>query len=533
MSPRRTSEHEAENERKVHGFPEVDERGGGRGELGHTRIGMDVMGNVGPSHRTGNRLHGDDELFIGAVRGQTRRLGRAGRTERMQIAGEGERRSRAQTPEAEVTGKRRCPDDAERSGARPSRRRLEGHPDGRTLCGHELDGAWYCRERSLRPRDGARPSTVEMSSLPGRLFLQPRNAQTIDRYLIPRSDHDAGDGVIALHFGELLGRIALNIRKNGLVVLAVERGRGRQVRQTGAEDGGGTEGGDGDDGAEKCRSYRNRSTPPSPLQCVTNADDGTRGSAGSDQMSHDRRPAEFTCAALSGTHTRGAHRRPQAENEQPRPRSPERQAGGSGDRRQTRATAPPDGASPTGASGERTKATMTAPAAPASATTRFRAVPNTMRWRRGKPRATSFGYSSLSTMLWRPRPCPTTARPANPARAAKIHQPTACGWIDSATACADVSWFDTYVTWRGLRAAPNRGRSAVPWRSRMKYTEASNVRGFTDTCKSWRREQVVFGCLAGWEFKLGRFYADDVQGHGRPGRATWPLLLTAARCDEA
>ena len=56
----------------------------------------------------------------------------------MQIAGERERRSRAQTPEAEVTGKRCGPYDAERSGARPSRRRLEGHPDGRPYVGMNL-----------------------------------------------------------------------------------------------------------------------------------------------------------------------------------------------------------------------------------------------------------------------------------------------------------------------------------------------------------------------------------------------------------
>ena len=36
--------------------------------MGDARVSMDVMGNVSPSRRTGNRLHGDDELFIGAIR---------------------------------------------------------------------------------------------------------------------------------------------------------------------------------------------------------------------------------------------------------------------------------------------------------------------------------------------------------------------------------------------------------------------------------------------------------------------------------
>ena len=56
----------------------------------------------------------------------------------MQVAGEGERRPRTQSTEAEVAGKRGRPDDAERRGPRTARWHLEGHVDGRTHVGAHL-----------------------------------------------------------------------------------------------------------------------------------------------------------------------------------------------------------------------------------------------------------------------------------------------------------------------------------------------------------------------------------------------------------
>ncbi len=46
------------------------------------------------------------------------------------------------------------------------------------------------------------------------------------------------------------------------------------------------------------------------------------------------------------------------------------------------------------------------------------------------PTATSVGWSSLSTALWRARAWPTTASPTSAASAARIHHPTAWGWMD-------------------------------------------------------------------------------------------------------
>ena len=48
-------------------------------------------------------------------------------------------------------------------------------------------------------------------------------------------------------------------------------------------------------------------------------------------------------------------------------------------------------ASPSGAIGDRAVATTTAPAAPASATTRFRAMPSATSCRRSAPRAAMVG----------------------------------------------------------------------------------------------------------------------------------------------
>ena len=61
-------QHEAQDEREVHRFPEVDERGGGIRQLGDAGVGPEVVGDVGPSHCTRRRVHCDDELLVGAVR---------------------------------------------------------------------------------------------------------------------------------------------------------------------------------------------------------------------------------------------------------------------------------------------------------------------------------------------------------------------------------------------------------------------------------------------------------------------------------
>ena len=76
-------------------------------------------------------------------------------------------------------------------------------------------------------------------------------------------------------------------------------------------------------------------------------------------------------------------------------------------------------------------ASTTATTAPARPTTRFRAMSTTKSSRPDMPTAIRVGWSSLSTALWRARAWPTTASPTSAASAARIHHPTACGWIDA------------------------------------------------------------------------------------------------------
>ena len=80
--------------------------------------------------------------------------------------------------------------------------------------------------------------------------------------------------------------------------------------------------------------------------------------------------------------------------------------------------------------GDNKVAITTAPTAPARPTTRFRAMPRAKSSRPDMPTATRVGWSSLSTALWRARAWPTTASPTSAASAARIHHPTACGWMD-------------------------------------------------------------------------------------------------------
>ena len=96
-------------------------------------------------------------------------------------------------------------------------------------------------------------------------------------------------------------------------------------------------------------------------------------------------------------------------------------------------------ASPRGAMGDKATARITAPTAPTTPTTSVRAMPRATSCRFDIPTADRAGWSSLSTSLCRASAWPTTARPTSAASAARIHHPTAWGWIDASIVAATPS----------------------------------------------------------------------------------------------
>ena len=130
-------------------------------------------------------------------------------------------------------------------------------------------------------------------------------------------------------------------------------------------------------------------------------------------------------------------------------------------------------ASPRGAMGDNNVAITTAPAAPARPTTRFRAMSSAKSSRPDMPTATSVGWSSLSTALWRASAWPTTASPTSAASAARIHHPTACGWMDPWIVAAVPSSVEAPTSplprFSDLSWLSNWGMPAAPWRRRTKY----------------------------------------------------------------
>ena len=122
-------------------------------------------------------------------------------------------------------------------------------------------------------------------------------------------------------------------------------------------------------------------------------------------------------------------------------------------------------ASPTGVSGESPKAMATPPMTPPAAMISVVVMLRTTSWRRVTPRALKMSYGSASMVAWRESAWATTTIPASAARPARIHHPTAWGWIEDSIALASVSKSNTPTDPSARARAANRGKSAGAWRS--------------------------------------------------------------------
>ena len=225
---------------------------------------------------------------------------------------------------------------------------------------------------SRSPR-GRRPSTADSRAGPRTgVITTVRTCLAVDVDLDERAQRDLPDRMVPAQAGQQrpgdrrLGSGQPVAGEVGLERCAVQRGRGHQVRQAGAEHGGRAQRRHRHHRAEQRRAHR---LPiPAPFERMPDPDQrGGRQAGHGPRPGPPPRPPEAPTAR--GDRAAAGHDAPRARPT-PRSRRPARPARRAAGRRDRRTSCPATGtairASPTGVSGDTSTASSTAPAAPAT-----------------------------------------------------------------------------------------------------------------------------------------------------------------------
>ena len=121
--------------------------------------------------------------------------------------------------------------------------------------------------------------------------------------------------------------------------------------------------------------------------------------------------------------------------------------------------------SPTTVTGETKNARRTPPAVPTTATKSVLTRLTTTSWRRETPSALNVAYASDSTVACRTSAWTTTTIPTSAERPARIHHPTAWGWMEDSISAASLSISVTERPPNAFACVWNCEKPAAPWRS--------------------------------------------------------------------
>jgi len=230
-------QHEPQDQREVDRLAEVDQRRRHRGSLGvGALVQADEVGDGGLARgaRSHTGQYGDGlarpaGALAPAVVG-------AGGARRVQVAGQGE--CRAPAPQAELAGRRDRPHHLHRRRARAACRRLHRHTDdGPHVRVHLVQCRRPQGDLVVAGGQAARHRRQEQGPTDG-VARHGEDARAVDGDLVSGAERDAGDGRVVLQARHLGGDVArsLLVRDQQVVVVAVQRGGGDEMRQAGAED---------------------------------------------------------------------------------------------------------------------------------------------------------------------------------------------------------------------------------------------------------------------------------------------------------